>query len=108
MFRKYDADTYRELRPGVQMQMLCWGALTSMGRFLLSRGSNLPLHAHPHEQTGYLVTGHMIFTIDGVEYETTAGDAWCIPGHVEHAVEVLEDSVIVEVFSPVREDYLPR
>ena len=35
------------------------------------------------------------------------GDRWCIPGGVEHGAGVLEDSVAVEVFSPVREDYLP-
>jgi quercetin dioxygenase-like cupin family protein len=35
------------------------------------------------------------------------GDSWCIPGGMEHAVEMIEDSVVVEVFSPVREEYLP-
>lgn len=35
------------------------------------------------------------------------GDSWCIPGGVEHSAEIAEDSVAVEVFSPVREDYLP-
>ena len=35
------------------------------------------------------------------------GDSWCIPGHVEHRAEIIEDSVAIEVFSPVREDYLP-
>ena len=36
------------------------------------------------------------------------GDSWCIGGDVEHGAEILEDSVAVEVFSPVREDYLPK
>ncbi|MBW1749401.1 MAG: cupin domain-containing protein, partial [Deltaproteobacteria bacterium] len=35
------------------------------------------------------------------------GDSWCIHGDIEHGAEALEDSVLVEVFSPVREDYLP-
>ena len=106
MFKEYDAETYRELRPGIRMQPLCHGERTSMGRFLLARGSTLPLHSHVHEQTGYMISGHLVFTIGDETYDTTAGDSWSIPGNVEHAVEVLEDSVIVELFAPVREEYL--
>ena len=40
--------------------------------------------------------------------ELTAGDAWCVPGGVEHGADLLEDSVAIEVWSPVREDLLPR
>ena len=40
--------------------------------------------------------------------DLAAGDAWCIAGGVEHGAEVLEDAVAVEVFAPVREDYLAR
>ena len=35
------------------------------------------------------------------------GDSWCIPGGTEHGAKPLEDSIAVEVFSPVRKDYLP-
>jgi quercetin dioxygenase-like cupin family protein len=64
--------------------------------------------ASPHEQTGYLVEGRMRLSIGTEEYEVEAGDSWCIPGGVEHGAHILEDSVAVEVFSPVRDDYLPR
>ena len=43
----------------------------------------------------------------GKDYEAEAGDSWNMPGNVEHGVRVHEDSVVIEVFSPVREDYLP-
>ena len=42
------------------------------------------------------------------EKDLMAGDSWCIPSGVEHGAEILEDSVAIEVFSPVREDYLPK
>jgi quercetin dioxygenase-like cupin family protein len=106
VFKKYDATTYRELLPGIQMQPLCHGEQTSMVRFLLARGSEIPPHTHPHEQNGYLVSGHVVFTIGGETYDATPGDSWCIPGNVEHTVEVIENTVIVEVFSPVRAEYL--
>jgi len=41
-------------------------------------------------------------------FEVAPGDSWCIPGNVEHGAEILMDSVAVEVFSPVREEYLPE
>lgn len=107
MFRKADGSARRELRPGIVMEPLAWGERTSMAKFLLAKGADLPLHRHPHEQTGTLVRGHVTFLIDGEEIDTMPGDSWSIPGGVEHAVEVLEDTVIVEVFAPVREEYLP-
>ena len=78
-----------------------------MTEFVLKQGSTLPVHSHPNEQTGYLVTGRMRLRIGAQEHEVTPGDSWCIASGVEHGAQILEDSVAVEVFSPVREDYLP-
>jgi len=89
------------------MKTICHGTRTLMTEFLLDRGSTLPEHAHPHEQTGYLVAGHLRLRIGTAEHEVRPGDSWCIPGGEPHGAHILEDSVAVEVFSPVREDYLP-
>ena len=51
--------------------------------------------------------GHIRLSIGAEEFDVQPGDSWCIPSEVEHGAEVIEDSVAVEVFSPVREDYLP-
>ena len=108
MFGRYSTEGYRLALPGIRMKTICYGTRTLMTEFLLERGSTLPLHAHPHEQTGYLVKGHMRLTIGGQEHDVRPGDCWSIPGQAEHWAQVLEDSVAVEVFSPVREDYLPH
>ena len=63
---------------------------------------------HPYEQTGYLVSGHLVLTIGEDVNDVRPGDSWCIPGNVRHGAEIIEESVAVEVFSPVREDYLSR
>lgn len=89
------------------MKTLCYGVRTLMTEFVLEQGSVLPLHSHPHEQTGYLVKGHIRLRIGEQEHDVRAGDSWCIPGGVSHGAQILEDSIAVEVFSPVREDYLP-
>jgi quercetin dioxygenase-like cupin family protein len=49
----------------------------------------------------------MRLSIGGKEYEAQAGDSWCIPGGVEHGATSLEDSLALEVFAPIRDDYLP-
>ncbi len=108
MFRKHDTTATRELRPGIVIEPLAWGERTSMAKFHLAEGADLPRHSHPHEQTGTLISGHVTFLIDGEEIDTRPGDSWAIPPDVEHAVDVLEDTVIVEVFAPVREEYLPN
>ena len=79
-----------------------------MSEFRLQKGAILPRHSHPHEQTGYLVTGKMELTIGAETSLLEPGDSWCIPGDMEHNATVLEDSVAIEVFSPVRADYLPE
>ncbi len=108
MFGKHSVDGYRTALPGIQMKTICYGARTLMTEFLLERGSTLPRHMHPYEQTGYLVKGHLRLTIGGQDQEIEPGDCWCIPSRVEHGAQCLEDAVAVEVFSPVREDYLPK
>jgi quercetin dioxygenase-like cupin family protein len=90
------------------MKTLCHGDRTLMTEFVLDGGSDLPVHSHPHEQTGYLVRGHILVKIGEEQYDARPGDSWCIPGGVPHGAKILEDSVAIEIFSPVREDYLPK
>lgn len=106
MITKNREDGYQPMLDGITRQTLVYGEKTSMFRFRLDGGSRIPLHNHPHEQTGFMVSGRARFTIAGEATEVGPGDSWCIAGGVEHAVDVLEDSVIVELFSPVREEYL--
>ncbi len=108
MFSKNDGSGYREVLSGIRLKTLVWGDRTLFSEFILRKGSMLPDHSHPHEQTGYLVSGRIRLTIGERSYEALPGDSWCIPGDVPHHAEILEDSVAIEVFSPVREDYLPE
>jgi quercetin dioxygenase-like cupin family protein len=107
MFAKQDPGGYKTPLPGIQMKTLCYGERTLMTEFILEKGSTLPVHKHPYEQTGYLVRGHIHLKIGEAEQDTKPGDSWCVPMDVEHGAQILEDSVAVEVFSPVRPDYLP-
>jgi quercetin dioxygenase-like cupin family protein len=94
--------------PGVELRTLAYGTKTLFTKFRLAKGRRVPRHSHPQEQTGYLVSGRIRLTIGRDTFEAAPGDCWCIEGGVEHEAEILETSVAIEVFSPVREDYLPK
>lgn len=93
---------------GIEQKTLVYGEKSLMTEFRLRKGSLLPWHSHPHEQTGYLVKGNIVLLIGDKEFNVEPGDSWCIPGGIRHSARIPEDSVAVEVFSPVREDYLPK
>jgi quercetin dioxygenase-like cupin family protein len=96
---------YVDALPGIRRKAMVDGVHTQLVEFKLAKGAVIPPHSHSQEQTGYLVSGHLVFTIAGVVHEMHPGDGWTIPGGVEHGVQVPADSVVIEVFSPVREDY---
>ena len=108
MFYRKDLEGYLTVAPGVSRKTLTHGEHTLFTEFRLEGGKDLPLHSHPQEQTGYLVSGRIVLTIGGDRFEARAGDSWCIPGNIEHGAHILEDAVAIEVFSPVRKDYLPK
>ena len=107
MFTRRSNTGYLPALDGIERKTLACGALTLMTEFRLRKGSRLPRHAHPHEQTGYLISGSLRVRIGAEEFEARPGDSWSIPGGVEHSADILADSVAIEVFSPVRDDYLP-
>jgi len=108
MFAKNSIEGYRPALAGIEQKTLVYGDKSLMVEFRLQKGATLPLHSHPHEQTGYLVQGQIRLTVGEDIHEVLPGDSWCIPGDVLHGAEIVEESVAVEVFAPLREDYLPR
>jgi quercetin dioxygenase-like cupin family protein len=107
MFYKANPINYRPVLPGIQLKTLVFGDKTLFSEFRLKAGAALPPHSHPYEQTGYLVAGRIRLTIGDETFTAEPGDSWCIKGDVVHHAEILADSIALEVFSPVREDYLP-
>ncbi len=82
------------------------GTNTMMARLTLKKGAVVPRHQHRHEQITNLVEGALHFQLDGREMTVGAGEVVCIPPHAPQEVVALEDSVVLEVFNPAREDWL--
>jgi quercetin dioxygenase-like cupin family protein len=75
--------------------------------FSLKAGSTLPLHSHPHEQAGYVAAGKIRLTVGTETQELGPGGTYYAPPNVPHGAAVLEDAIVVDTFSPPRQDYLP-
>lgn len=82
------------------------GTTITAAKIGLSRGAVVPLHSHVNEQISMVESGRLRFVLAGEEAIVTAGECVVIPSGVPHLVEALEDSVAVDVFSPVREDWI--
>jgi unsaturated pyranuronate lyase len=96
---------YSPAAPGIRRKTLLDGGRMQIVEFQLAGGAVIPLHRHPQEQTGRLLSGRMVLTIAGQDHAIEPGDAWTIPGDVDHGARILEDAVAIEVFSPPRADY---
>jgi len=106
MFRTNAEATAVDMFPGVVRRTLNSGDRTTLIEVILCEGAVVPAHSHPHEQTGYVARGRVRFAIDGQESELNTGDGYLVPGGVSHEVTALEDSICIDCFSPVREEYL--
>ena len=107
MFRQPDDEGFMDILDKIRRKTLVHGDHTLMTEFRLEKGALLPRHSHPHEQTGYLVAGILEMTIGAETCRVEPGGSWCVPGGMEHGAIAREACVAIEVFSPVREDYLP-
>ena len=93
------------LNPHLSRKVIHTHALT-IARMELRQGGVVPQHSHHNEQVSMVERGALLFTIDGREQIVRAGENLEIPPHAPHKVDVLEDSVVVDVFSPPREDWI--
>jgi quercetin dioxygenase-like cupin family protein len=80
----------------------------TIARFELKRGGVVPRHAHENEQVSIVLSGAVLFRFDGREITVRGGEVMQIPGNVAHEVEVLEDTLVVDVFSPIRQDWIDK
>jgi quercetin dioxygenase-like cupin family protein len=82
------------------------GDQVTVAQFHLKKGGVVPRHAHENEQVSLVMTGRLRFDVDGGSMEVGAGEALQIPGGVPHEVEVIEDAFVIDIFSPVRQDWI--
>ena len=92
--------------PGLLRRTLVSDEKLMICRFDLENGVQIPGHSHPHDQAGYVVSGMIRVTVDGESSDLGPGDSYCAPSGAVHSALALERSVVVDTFSPPRDDYL--
>lgn len=94
-----------QLNPLITRQYVS-GSNVMLARLALKKGARVPMHHHFHEQVSHVVEGALNFLIEGRETTVRAGEILCIPPHVPHEVIALQDSVVLDIFNPPREDWI--
>ena len=107
-FIRADALPQMELFPGA-LSGLVAGENLMLSFLEMAEGSEVPEHSHPHEQAGLVLQGRLRFRIGGEEKVMGPGDAFLIPPDVVHQGVVEEGPArVLDIFSPVREDYVEK
>lgn len=92
--------------PGVHRKILAYTEDMMMCEITFEKGAVGKVHVHPHLQSTYVVKGSFEFTIGDESKVVRAGDSLLMPPDVPHGTVALEDGVLVDVFSPMRSDFL--
>jgi quercetin dioxygenase-like cupin family protein len=102
---RWDEVRAERVSPHVLRRYISTDRLT-VAQFHLDGGGVVPRHSHENDQITCVLSGALRFTWPGGTADVRAGETARIPAHVEHAVEVLEDSIVIDVFTPVRSDWI--
>jgi quercetin dioxygenase-like cupin family protein len=94
-----------EMRPGVHRRTMATTDEAMLCEFFLERGALVPEHSHMNDQVGYVIYGRLEMTVNGEVYICQPGDSYAIPGGVLHQAFALQDTLVVDAFSPPRNDY---
>lgn len=92
--------------PGVTRQVLSHSPELMMVRFVFEAGAQGKLHNHPHIQSTYVESGRFRFTVGEEEFEVGRGDSFVIPTLVMHGCVALEAGILIDAFTPRRDDFL--
>lgn len=94
----------KTLNPGI-LGHYVHGEQMTLGLVELAAGSEVPLHQHRQEQITYIIEGQLDMVIGGEALTLKAGDAGVIPANTPHSAQAIRACTLIDVFSPVREDY---
>tara|TARA_R110002124_G_scaffold114535_29_gene269518 strand:+ start:17143 stop:17478 length:336 start_codon:yes stop_codon:yes gene_type:complete len=105
-FAQANAGERIELAPGNTRRVLIHTPELMQVEFGFDKGAVGALHSHPHVQVSYVVEGTFEVTIDGVTEVVGAGGSFIVPSGLVHGVVALEKGRLIDVFTPMRQDFL--
>jgi quercetin dioxygenase-like cupin family protein len=95
-----------DIAPGIRRRTITHGASMYQMIAKLNAGSRMPEHKHPQEQIVHILEGKMRLIVSGEPHELRGGESFYLASNVPHGVETIEDTMVLDTFSPPRDDYL--
>lgn len=97
---------FKDLGGGIQRKVLSQGDKIMTVEVSFEEGAVGALHQHLHEQATYILMGSFEFTIDDKTFICQMGDTLFIPSNSLHGCRCLETGTLLDIFTPIREDFL--
>ncbi len=91
---------------GLERRTGAYNDKLSLAEHRMANGWVGAAHSHPHDQLVYVVSGHLRVIAGDRSFEARQGDSFVVRGGVQHQASALAPSVVIDVFTPCREDYL--
>ena len=92
--------------PGLERRVGAYNEKLFLAEHRMEKGWAGAAHSHPHDQVVYVVSGHLLVNAGDQKFEIRGGDSFIVRGGVLHQASALEESIVIDVFTPCREDYL--
>jgi unsaturated pyranuronate lyase len=105
VFEHSDAKSFSP-ESGLTRRVLAYNDKLFMAEHKMEKGWSGALHSHPHDQAVYVVSGKIRVKSQGKLFELGSGDTFVVRGGIEHGASAIEESIVVDVFTPCREDYI--
>ena len=97
----------KDLGGGVMRKVLSYSRNLMTVELHFEKGAVGAPHSHPHEQIGYIISGKLVYQEDGqADKILETGDTYYVAPNVVHGVHILEDTKLLDIFTPMREDFV--
>lgn len=107
MFVKNKEIRQTDLGGGVVRKVLAYSENLMSVELHFEKGAVGAMHSHPHEQIGYIISGSLVYKEAGREDQVlTAGDTYYVEPNTEHGVSALEETMLLDIFTPMRKDFI--
>ena len=103
---KHDEQPLRDLGGGTGRRILAYDGQLMAVEVSFETGAVGSVHTHPHTQCSYVLSGRFSYSVEGEAVELNPGDSIVVPGGLPHGTVCLEQGVLLDVFTPCREDFL--
>jgi quercetin dioxygenase-like cupin family protein len=105
-FQINDEVKWQDAGPGIQRQVFGYNERLMLVKVRFERGAVGAMHQHPHSQASYVVSGRFELTFGEEKRILSKGDGYFVPPNVVHGCTCLEEGILIDVFNPLREDFL--